>query len=72
MSDRTSRNRSTSATTSKAQRKADAERAEREDMFSFAPEILGMAAPLPRKVDGSEHVEPATATRRPAARGTRR
>ncbi|MBD7981105.1 hypothetical protein [Oerskovia merdavium] len=44
---------------SKAQRKADAERALRREMFSFAPEILGMAAPLPRKVAGSEHVEPA-------------
>lgn len=59
MSDRTSRNRSASETTSKAQRKADAERALRREMFSFAPEILGMAAPLPRKVAGSEHVEPA-------------
>ena len=63
MSDRTSRSRSTRATMSKAQRKADAERALRREMFSFAPEILGMAAPLPRKVDGSEGVEPATATR---------
>lgn len=60
MSDRTSKTRSTRATTRKAQRKADAERALRREMFSFAPEILGMAAPLPRKVDGSDRVAPRT------------
>ncbi|MFJ4109089.1 hypothetical protein [Oerskovia enterophila] len=60
MSDKPSAGGAKSAATSKAQRKADAERAEREEMYSFAPEILGVAAPLPRKVDGSERVAPRT------------
>ena len=32
-----------------------AERAEREEMFGFHPEILGEADELPRKVDGRDY-----------------
>ena len=53
-----SENKSTSKTRTKSQAKKDAERALREEMFSFDPEILGMAAPLPRRADGREYVEP--------------
>jgi len=56
MSDKKSRGSAKSVATSKA----DAERALRREMFSFAPEILAMAAPLPRKVDGSDRVAPRT------------
>ena len=32
-----------------------AERDEREEMFSFHPDILAEAGPLPRKSDGSQY-----------------
>ena len=35
--------------------RAAAEQAEREEMFSFHPDILQEAAPLPRRVDGSDY-----------------
>lgn len=37
---------------------AAAERAEREEMFGFHPEILGEAADLPRKVHGRDYEQP--------------
>lgn len=36
-----------------------AERAEREEMFGFHPEILSEAGELPRKVDGRDYEDPA-------------
>lgn len=38
---------------------AAAERAEREEMFGFHPEILGEAGELPRKVGGQDYANPA-------------
>ena len=35
------------------------ERAERAEMFSFHPDILREAGPLPRRADGSDYLEPA-------------
>jgi len=40
-----------------------AERAEREEMFGFHPEILSEAAGLPRKVAGRVYEDPAAAER---------
>ncbi len=60
MSNQKSKGRAKSVTASEAQRTTDAEQALRRQMFSFAPEILGMAAPLPRRMDGSERVVPRT------------
>lgn len=40
--------------------RAAQERAEREEMFSFHPEILADAAPVPRKSDGSDYNSPAS------------
>ena len=39
--------------------RSEAERAERAEMFSFHPDILSEAGPLPRKVDGSDFLKPA-------------
>jgi hypothetical protein len=38
---------------------AAAERAEREEMFGFHPEILSEAGELPRKLDGRGYEDPA-------------
>ena len=41
----------------------EAERAEREEMFGFHPEILSEAAGLPRKVSGRVYEDPTAAER---------
>lgn len=46
------------ASTKTDEQQAAEERAEREEMFSFHPEILTDAAPLPRKSDGSDYRAP--------------
>ena len=42
---------------------AAAERAEREEMFGFHPEILSEAGELPRKLDGRDYEAPNTQSR---------
>lgn len=44
-------------TTKTAERSA-AERAERAEMFGFAPEILARPMPLPRRTDGKKYTGP--------------
>lgn len=41
-----------------ARTQTEAERAEREELFGFHPEILAEAADLPRKNDGSAYSGP--------------
>lgn len=43
------------ATTTSDEQRAAAERAEREEMFSFHPDILTEAPGLPRKTNGSSY-----------------
>lgn len=47
--------------TTSEERRAAEERAEREEMFSFHPDILTEPAPLPRKSDGSGYSAPTDA-----------
>lgn len=51
--------------TTNEERRAAEESAEREEMFSFHPDILSDAAPLPRHPDGSDYRRPAGDEERP-------